>query len=308
MKVLVIGDVILDEYTYGTKRGLSAETPTIVANFTRKESFVGGAGLVTRNLIRLGNYTTLVTVGDKNLTRVMESSSDQLSFDELLSSRFIVLPLSGWIFSEKKRFFVDKYKLLQYDVINEGKWSQNDENDFIELCYAHITNNDAIVLSDNRHGLFSEKIVKKIISFCKRKKKPVYVDSQVSQSVSNHEWYKGANYIFLNDVESHKVAQKTKGKGSELEKVRKFLRSDIVYKRGERGAVLQSNTVKISNGIKVNAVDTCGAGDAFLAAFVSSKNDLDFANQWAALSTTYYGTVVPKLEDFKRMQDGKAST
>ena len=53
-RVLVVGDVILDTYVYGKKLGVSAETPTVVAEYDRTETFVGGAALVARHLLRLG--------------------------------------------------------------------------------------------------------------------------------------------------------------------------------------------------------------------------------------------------------------
>jgi sugar/nucleoside kinase (ribokinase family) len=141
-------------------------------------------------------------------------------------------------------------------------------------------------------------MAKHLIRACKSI--PVYVDSQVSQSESNHQWYRGANFIFLNEFEADCVAKKFKvnRSKSQLEQISKFLVSDIVYKRGERGAVVESKLGSISDpGFKVNAVDTCGAGDAFLASFVSNNGDLEKANRWAALSTTYKGTIVPKLDD-----------
>ncbi|MGB7171120.1 MAG: hypothetical protein WBD32_19095, partial [Acidobacteriaceae bacterium] len=53
-RVLLIGDTILDIYTYGTALGLSAETPTIVARRREVKHSLGGAALVARNLLELG--------------------------------------------------------------------------------------------------------------------------------------------------------------------------------------------------------------------------------------------------------------
>jgi sugar/nucleoside kinase (ribokinase family) len=138
----------------------------------------------------------------------------------------------------------------------------------------------------------------------------VYVDSQVSQSGPNHLWYKGADYIFLNDVEVYAAAKLLPKKSrndleigltSETAELALMLDTNIVYKRGEKGAVLcrKDGTCDYVAGLKVNTVDTCGAGDAFLAAFVKSGNNLDFANKWAAISTTKMGTIVPALAEME---------
>src|ERR1700733_5899685 len=62
-RVLLIGDVILDEYRWGTALGLSAETPTIVARDDSTSISWGGAGLLCRNILALGGtvkFTSLV--------------------------------------------------------------------------------------------------------------------------------------------------------------------------------------------------------------------------------------------------------
>lgn len=307
MKILVVGDVIIDRYTHGTRLGISAETPTIVANLTREETFVGGAGLVVRNLLRLGNTVTLVTPGRSELASLFLAGTDPIT--QVEASRLKVEPweLEGWSTTEKRRYFVEQYKLLQYDIVNQGKWKRRDHGYFVNHIKRVVPQYDAIVLCDNRHGTFTEELAKQIIQVCntRKLKLPVYVDSQVSQRESNHHWYKGADFIFLNEIESDHVAKKIKidSTKSQLEQISKFLRADIVYKRGEHGAILQSKFgIKSDPGFKVNAIDTCGAGDAFLASFVSNGDDLEKANRWAALSTTYKGTVVPKLQDLEKVK------
>jgi len=305
MKVLVIGDVIIDRYSHGTRRGISAETPTIVANLTREEFFVGGAGLVVRNLLRLGDAVTLLTIGGEDeLSYFFRKSVDPLFASECTRLLIDQIELPGWTFTEKRRYFVEQYKLLQYDIINKGIHNKRTEDVFKKRFDLDFTDDiGAVVVCDNRHGTISSNIAKMIVKKCRAEKKPLYIDSQVSQSSSNHDWYRGADYIFLNEIELDKVLAKAGKitKKSNLDAARRHLEADIVYKRGERGAVLQSNTVQVSKGIVVDSVDTCGAGDALLAAFVHGFNDLDAANQWAALSTTYNGTIVPKFEDLHKV-------
>lgn len=339
MNVLVIGDVIIDRYTHGTKRGLSAETPTVVANLGKEEMFVGGAGLVCRNLVRLGNRVDLVTVMPSDIFDVnylrdyVCESSDPLTSEEMSRFRTFTTKAEGWKVTEKRRYYVEDYKLLQYDDVNQGKWTPFGEDQFLRqiMRYLHVPSvlnksrhlllkrenkeiderykqYGAIVVCDNRHGVISEHVAKGIVRAARKMKIPLYVDSQVSQASSNHHWYKGADFVFLNEIESDVVANQMKrrsyrpGRGH-LDMVAHHLKSCVVYKRGAKGSVVvhpKESMPIVTNGFKVDTIDTCGAGDAFLAAFVSAGNDSKFANRWAALSTTYKGTIVPEL---KRLEE-----
>ena len=234
----------------------------------------------------------------------MLRSADPIDRFESARLSVIMTNKNGWKVSEKHRYYVEQYKLLQYDLINPGKWTPHEEDRYAEqIMYQLVAlSYDAVVICDNRHGVMIEHFASKIIERCHVQNKPVYVDSQVSQAESNHHWYKGASFIFMNEIEADCAAKKIKKlkKGdAQLNQLSKFLKASIVYKRGERGAitVCQDGKTIVSEGFEVNAVDTCGAGDAFLAAFVHHGNDLEAANRWAALSTTYKGTIVPRTED-----------
>jgi bifunctional ADP-heptose synthase (sugar kinase/adenylyltransferase) len=65
MKVLVIGDVILDRYIYGTSTRLSPEAPVPVVTHNRTEETIGGAGLVHSNLLSLGVDSMLFNAEDE---------------------------------------------------------------------------------------------------------------------------------------------------------------------------------------------------------------------------------------------------
>lgn len=300
MRVLVVGDIIIDTYVHGTKRGLSAETPTIVADLVEKKTFVGGAGLVVRHLLRFGHEVSLVTVGYVDRALFYFGRCDPLTGSE--NSRLLIRSLDDgeWFVSEKERYYVEDYKLLQYDSINQKRHDIFSRESMIDILNEEIDHVDAVVVADNRHGTIDEVIAKKIVKLCKKKRLPLFVDSQVSQEGSNHEWYKGADFIFLNDKEIAEVFRKMRGEDftgltEQYEEIRKNLKASIVHKRGRLGSKLARDGSVFSFGpSEVVAVDTCGAGDAFLAAFVHSGGDSIVANKWAGLSTTYKGTYVPK--------------
>lgn len=311
MKVLVVGDVIIDRYTHGKRKGISAETPTVVAKFDREEMFVGGAGLVVRHLLRLGNEVTLLTtcwMDPIALWQPFLQQTDELTQDERNRLTIETLNLPDWRITEKRRYFVDAYKMVQYDVTNEGKYDHNSSRAFGEKFRQILDRGfHAVVVSDNRHGVLDYDIAFKIVDLCLYKKVHLYVDSQVSQHSSNHSCYHGANHIFLNDREMDAVCDEAQESGFLYDPSKgpaafcsRFLEANVIHKMGERGAELYQlgGQVVTDPGFKVNAVDTCGAGDAFLAGYVH-WGTLEGANRWAALSTTKMGTIVPKLEELE---------
>lgn len=302
MRVLVVGDVILDEYTHGNPIGISAETPTVVAELNRVEKFVGGAGLVVRHLLRLGCHVNLLTAAEsgKSIESELLESSDAPSPEEI--NRFQCNPfvVDGWKFTQKKRYFVDSYKMVQYDVLNKMSWADHKDRrkTFCSLAKEIIEDIDVVVICDNRHGVLNYNVGPEIVRYCNIAGIRCFVDSQVSQKESNLSIYKGADYFFVNERElrSFTCLGPETDLQSNMNEARRELVGDVIVKLGSQGAARLDifGKLNIYPTTQVNAIDTCGAGDAFLSAFVV-KCDIMEANMWATLSTTYKGTIVPRI-------------
>ena len=285
-RVLVIGDIIVDIHTEVEPLGVSAETPCMVVR--RKEqderrqtydtiSF-GGAGLVVRNLLRLGcvvDFLTLVGSGDRRLP-VLSWSEPKLSIRRIFDGSRPV--------TTKQRFWAGTTKLFQVDTRTDDPIEKPLEDAAIEqfdqLLFAHKY--DAIVIADYRHGFITQRMAEK---FCSSTL-PVFASSQVSQNTSNHHWYENARCIVANDRErqSNPIFDAASSRHTFTDGPRGS------WRLCRRGFHLNSQPPE-----GLNAVDTCGAGDAFLAAYAIG-NDLDemgFANLWAGLSTTMKGAHPP---------------
>jgi bifunctional ADP-heptose synthase (sugar kinase/adenylyltransferase) len=298
--ILVIGDVILDEYTHGKKLGVSAETPTIVADYQKTERFVGGAGLVVRHLLRLGANVRLLTVGsDESLRIRLRESADPPTDEEMGHLHYSPIIGKGWKWTEKRRFYVDDYKMVQYDIRNDAYYSMELRKIMTEAYVQARNIADAVVVCDNRHGTLDYNIMDLIRQKKERYGGKLFVDCQVSQADSNHSNYAGADMMFLNLRELEAVVGRPKEQDCIVDRVlraKQRLHSGITLKLGHLGSATvfkDSDDYHEHEAYGVRAVDTCGAGDAFLAAYAVSE-DLEFANKWAGLSTTYKGTIVPE--------------
>ena len=299
-RVLLLGDTILDIYTYGTAMGLSAETPTIVARRKEVRYSLGGAALVCRNLLELGAAVQFITLvgADEEAAHVRAFAAPKLTM------RAVSDPERPT--TVKHRFWVDGYKLFQLDQREDSGVSESVSSQILAQVRTALPEIDLVVISDYRHGLLSSGVVAALMPLLHEAGKPVYVDSQVSQTASNHTLYHGGCIICLNLREARCIdpaftpalaPEAFAGLNKALDTQR------IVVKLGAEGAIFQQGSrITQARANKVNVVDTTGAGDSFLAAFCLAGLDnpeaaLRLGNAWAGLSVQIHGTVPPQKAD-----------
>ena len=297
-KVLLIGDLILDEYRYGTALGLSAETPTVVGRDDSTTVSLGGAGLLCRNILALGGKVEFLSLlGDDDYQQYATRFRHRN-----LSKIFLSEP--GRKTTVKSRFWVSGYKLLQWDRLDNRPIGPDLEKTIISTVKARLASFDKLVVSDYRHGLIPESLAHSLVSLAAKQRKPIYIDSQVSQQSGNHRWYTGATLFCLNKREAITVNADFGSHPLEtaLPALQKNLKAQtVVVKLGEKGctALLGKRLVHaLPPGVQTQ--DTTGAGDAFFAVLSLLpaslvESHLMLANTWAALSTTLRGAQPPDL-------------
>ena len=300
-RVLVVGDTIVDIYTYGTALGLSAETPTIVARQKSVTKTLGGAAFVCRNLLELGaqvDFITLVGRDDEART-VRDYSSDRFNL--------IAIEDPGRPTTVKHRFWVDGYKLFQLDVRDDSLIGDAVAGEVMAAVRTHLAHADALLVSDYRHGLVSPATARLLIETARATGKPVYVDSQVAQNVSNHRDYRSGAIICLNLKEARCIdaAFTPADDPAAFEGLQQALDAKmLIVKLGEDGALaFDGRKVFRAPAWPVKVVDTIGAGDAFLAALVLAgledpRQALTIGNAWAGLSIQKHGTATPSKDEF----------
>ena len=294
--VLLIGDPILDLYVYGTALGKSLETPTIVAKKDKTQTNFGGAALVVRNILELGSKVKYIGVVGSD-----ENSKYYKNLKHSNLEKYIITDNSRKT-TAKTRFWIDGYKLLQIDDLDNRDIDNKIENKIIDEFQIQIKNSDIVVISDYRHGLLTKKIISSIIDISKNNKKKVLVDSQISHRESNHYLYQGTHMIFLSESEAKCIYPEFDVNDEGFHGIMNYFKGSILcIKTGKRGSIyLNDNDVIRTPAINVNVVDTCGAGDAFLGACAVSDLtephiSMKFANIWAGLSTTIHGTKPPNF-------------
>ncbi len=283
-KVLLIGDTILDIYSYGRKVCKSSDSDAVEVEEDKISVSFGGASLVASNILELGGQVIFFSViGNDETAKYYDNFSHPKLEKHFLVDR-------GRPTTVKKRFWADNKKLFQANLVDNRYIEPATEKKIVQEIEPFIKNIDVIVVLDAQHGLLSKELIADLIKLSKKYRKPLYVDSQISHRPSNHHLYKEADCLFLNQKEAKVV------------NVRSLGVTNFIIKLGNQGSEAWFNNKRIKGkAYPVKAVDPCGAGDAFLAAFSLSNRDavaesLTVANTWAALSTTILGTQPPKKQ------------
>lgn len=173
LRVLVIGDVMMDAYVLGKVTRISPEAPVPIVSLDDEDERIGGAGNVALNLVSLGAKPIIATaVGT-------DSNGEKLSI--LLESNGI--SIDGVIFSEKRKTTVktrvisDKQQLLRIDSEDTFPISNSEEEQLISRIEKLIESGlDAIIFEDYNKGVLTEKLISKVVELAQIKNIPTAVD------------------------------------------------------------------------------------------------------------------------------------
>ena len=304
--MLLVGDTILDVYTYCNIVCEALYAPVPEAEEIRSSISFGGNSLVASNMLELGAKVTFLSViGDD------DAATQYDSFKHPNLEKIFLIDKTRKT-TVKQRWFADGKALLQVNTVDNHDLSPSLEKKVFSILEKEIKKTDVVVVMDPQHGFLTKNIIKKMLELCEVYQKPLHVDVQISHRESKHELYKGADTFFLNRNEARALVTDFSIASSKkaLEKISKSLNAkNIIIKLGEKGSVaFLNNTFIKTPALAVDAVDVCGAGDAFLAAFSLCDGDdptsmLKIASIWGSLSTTIHGTIPPKKRDLLNRLD-----
>lgn len=265
-KVHVVGDTIVDKYTYCTLLGPSGKTPTFSVKPDRSDIYVGGAGAVARHMRALGadvTFTTLVGTDDLASMVIQDLESVGISVNVVRDpSRPTTL---------KQRFWADGYKLLQVDDLDNSPITERLVKEVGQ--YVSGATADVVVFSDFRHGLFHGESVEPIVASIPQGALKV-ADSQVSNRWGNITDFKGFDLITPNEREARfAVRDQDSGIRSLAQHVLERAEArHLILTLGDRGvlAYRESGDGPRSffslDSFASAVVDAVGAGDALLSA------------------------------------------
>jgi len=301
--VLVIGDLMVDHYIWGSATRLSPEAPVPIVNVKNESTTLGGAGNVVQNLVALGaNVTVAGVIGHdgpgRQLIEILESEGVKTNTIIEDSSRSTTV---------KTRILVGSHQLVRVDREVTEAISAALEEELIAGIIANIAGADIVLLSDYNKGLLAPGITQRIITIANEHQKKVVIDPKGL----NYEKYKGAYIIKPNRKELAEAAKKEKITNlADLENAAKtiFLQTGtnyLIVTLSEEGmAIITEQSSKLMPVKATEVFDVTGAGDTVIAVIayftalgLSVEEACELANHAAANFVRHVGSATTTIDE-----------
>jgi rfaE bifunctional protein kinase chain/domain len=268
INVLVIGDLIVDEYITCDVLGLSREDPTLVVTPVYEQKFIGGAGIVASHARGLGAKTTFLTVcGDdleasNSLKKLLEYRVDAHLFRD--PSRPTTL---------KQRFRASGKTLLRVSNLKRHAIEQALQDAVFEAFNSQVDSLDLVIFSDFNYGVLPQSLVDRITAVCTLKNIPMVADSQSSSQVGDIGRFQNMLLLTPTEIEARLATQDHDiglvGIAEALAK--KCNPCHILLTLGAEGTLVQTQQSDVTQwmtdrlpALCLSPKDPAGAGDAML--------------------------------------------
>lgn len=298
-KVLVIGDVILDQYWLGETTRISPEAPAPIVNIENMENRLGGAANVAMNASSLGATVTLIGMvgSDENGNRLLDLLGRTAINTEIVCKKNFKTPT-------KLRVISRNQQLLRLDY--ESGDEEVDNTEVIEACQKRIPDYETIVISDYDKGAVTR--IEEIIRAARKENKQVIVDPKGA----SFDKYKNANIITPNYQEFMQVVGPCSDEAELEDKAVRMcgeLNLDaLLITRSERGMSLyaQGQQARHFPTQAKEVYDVTGAGDTVVGLFASAisanyslADSVKIANLGAGVAVSKLGTVSVTMEELE---------
>ena len=260
-KILVVGDVMVDYYIYGSAERDCPEAPVKILEKEKEENFLGGAGVVAANLRNLGAEVRFVSViGDdssgKHVLELCRNTDVPTDFVVVEKQRKTTL---------KTRFMATKpeFKMcLRVDDETRKNVSKETEEKIVSKIEKLAKETEYVIISDYNKGLLTRRIRDALLATGRK----IIVDSK-----QNLREYKGA-YVFVPNMHEFCIAAGIPSSNDDkiiipnAIRLQKELGGLLVVKRSERGAtVIDLDGQRSFPSVAKKVLNVSGAGDIFLS-------------------------------------------
>jgi D-beta-D-heptose 7-phosphate kinase/D-beta-D-heptose 1-phosphate adenosyltransferase len=290
--VLVLGDVMLDEFVWGDVTRISPEAPVPVVDVRRESVHLGGAANVLANLVALGARGSVVGVvgndaaGERLRTGLCELGTvDQLVVDETRPS------------TTKTRIIAHSQLVVRADRESRVPVTAKVEDQILTSLKQALKHADAFVISDYDKGVVTPRILREILPLA-YEQVPVLVDPKLR----NFNSYRPATLVTPNHFEALRMSdsedQSDDGSLHAAKVIREKLGCDaVLITRGDRGMMLLEagdKAVFVETAAR-EVYDVTGAGDTVIAALAGALASGATMLEAATLANHAAGIVVGKV-------------
>ncbi len=299
-KILVVGDIGLDNYIVGDVKKISPEAPVPVVEVKEHYYRLGLSANVANNVKALGAKCDVIgVIGDDSNAEIIKKELRDIKID------------TNGLIVDKNRPTTHKTRVLasrlhhvvRIDREDKSALSNPIRNKIIKKCDDMISDYDVIILEDYAKGFFKNGVAKDIIGICNKAKKPVFIDPS---RYTDPNSYKGATLLKPNfdeiklisgvEIEDEKTLQKACA-----EVLKRLDLEYLVVTRGKEGMTVFSKKNKPHTipTFALEVYDVSGAGDTVISSLAlacsAGLNIYDsafFANTTAAIVVGKVGTAI----------------
>ncbi|WP_410471268.1 D-glycero-beta-D-manno-heptose-7-phosphate kinase [Halarcobacter ebronensis] len=291
-KILVIGDLMIDEYLWGDCERISPEAPVQIVDIKKESILLGGAGNVISNLVAFGvDVGVLSVVGDDEVGLLVKNMISKQG------AKAFLVEQKGRKTSRKTRLMASNSQVVRYDKESKNDISPISVKALFERFQEKINHYDVVLISDYNKGVLTKELLNKVISYSNQIGKKVLVDPKGS----DFSKYSGAYLLTPNKKEAELATgfkiQSDLDLKEALAKLQKTANLGVsVITLSENGiAILDKDEVTIKPTVAREVYDVTGAGDTVLASLgfaLSLGCDIFKATEFANLAA---GVVVGKI-------------
>ncbi|MGI8836401.1 MAG: bifunctional heptose 7-phosphate kinase/heptose 1-phosphate adenyltransferase [Pyrinomonadaceae bacterium] len=294
-RILVIGDLIADQFVYGAIDRVSREAPVFILRHEHTETLPGGAANCTMNLASLGASVSLIGVrGDdeagrtvtEKLTSAGVDTTGLLTSDALRTTTKVRI-LAGQLHSTRQQ-------VIRIDYEGNALTEVAVRKKLREAVLEHARSADAVIVSDYNYGVADAEMAAFTKDVAAARKIPLLADSRFRLS-----GFAGFTSATPNEDEVEQLLGKQISDVTELESTAEQLREELGYRailvtRGGQGMMLLEDGVPAIHIDAVGShepVDVTGAGDTVIATYaLALASDSSFPD--AARLANYAGGLV----------------
>ena len=307
-RILVVGDIMVDHFVYGTVSRISPEAPVPVVNVKSEKLMPGGAANVVSNAVKLGAKVYVAgVVGDDYNGDILKRLVGKGSVD---SSH--ILTLKNFQTIIKTRVIAHNQQIVRFDREDNGKFTDKVYKQLIDGIKKIADDIDAVIISDYGKGLIERKFFSSLVSFLREKNKFIALDPKVE----NFKFYKNVSILTPNINETSGGSGVKINDEKTLEKagrkiIKKVKPDYLLITRGEGGMSLFSGAA-VNNGNKPlhlyarakEVYDVTGAGDTVISTLAVARSvgasiaDACYiANAAASIAVSQLGTYAVGVDE-----------
>lgn len=290
--ILVIGDLMIDHYLWGSCERISPEAPVQVVDISKETTVLGGAGNVINNLNVLGAHVSVCSViGDDTNGVELLGMLEKIGVD----TENIMIQ-TGRKTSKKSRVIAVSQQVLRYDNESKDDILDSSVNKILESLTHDISTYDMVILSDYGKGVLTDELCQGIIKLANKNSVRVLVDPKGT----DFSKYKGSYLLTPNKKEAMLATKININSKETLKEALIKLKQECdlgisLITLSEDGIATYENELKIFPTVAKEVFDVTGAGDTVIASIAFALSAGKNIEQTASFANLAAGVVVGKI-------------